>query len=370
MSDGKKLKVLAAALVALLLVNSCADFFSTSWGEAFKRDPRNVNVTPSNVYELLETAKSDPDLSKAILDKIAADPDPSPALKHAAIKAANQAAGVTTLVLENVKILIDAANGGDLEEAIINVAGAVQNAAKNTDFIDISDKLTDILVKEVVIPAENPRGSLINTGHITVSVPKTGGGEATVTIDVGKDGKGTVTIDGVTYECEISDEKDAEGKAIQTITLRGAGANGADVVLDYAIDDEDRSLTLSGLDQIAGAGLAKESNPSSDPVASKPEFEGTFLDDSVPDSDLSLMVISLVLAKYDRICAADPKKFPELEDYLRSWEDKNVATGYGMDDEEILIAATVNGMIDRGDITNDKNKLIEMIEKLLRVNKK
>jgi hypothetical protein len=371
MSGSKNLKALTAALIVLLLLNSCADFFSTTWGDAFKRDPKKVTVTSSNVYDLLEAAKGDPELSREILEKINARSDDT--LKHAAIKAANQAAEISTLALENVRTLIDAASGNlGYETAITNVASAIQKATKGADFIGISDKLVEILSNEMVVPLNiSPKTILINTREITATIPKTDGGKdtATVVITVGDDGTGTATITdsygnplGI-YDCVINDDG--------TITLEGAGENRRDATIKYDINEENRAITLSDLDAIttiADRGYADSSDPSNTIALGKPLFTDEFLDkDSVSDSDLTLMVISLILAKYDRICDADPTRYPELEDYLRSWEHKNVKTGYNMDPDEILIAATVNGMIDRGELTNDKNELVKMIEDLLKV---
>jgi hypothetical protein len=370
MSGAKKLRILSGTLTVLFLLNSCADFFSTSWGEMFKRNPKNVKVTASNVYDLLDAAKSDPELSRAILEKINADSGDT--LKHAAIKAANQAAGVTTLLLENIATLIDASKSNSYEDAITKVTETIRGAVKDNDVVG-SDKLTEILGTEMTI-FEDPRSALINAKGITVTVPQVNagggsGGEAMVSIsEVGEDGKGKViiTVNGVStnYACVINDK---DGNGNQTITLTGAGENGRDVVLSYVIDAKTHALTLSGLDEIANKGLASVSNPSRDSLPVKPEFAEGFLDDSVPDSDLVLMVVALILAKFEKVHEANPMGYPSLEVYLKSWEQKNVTTGYNMDADEILIAAIVNGMISRGELSGRENELIQMLKDLLKV---
>ncbi|MDR3122619.1 MAG: hypothetical protein LBU16_02435 [Treponema sp.] len=143
MSGVKKAKALSAALVILFLMNSCADFFSTTWG--VKRDPNKVRVTDSNVYELLKVARGDPELSKAILNKINADS--SDTQKRAAVKAANQAAGIPTLVLENVQELIKAADDEVKADTFIKMAENIRSDIKG--ITGTADKLAEILVENV-----------------------------------------------------------------------------------------------------------------------------------------------------------------------------------------------------------------------------
>jgi hypothetical protein len=359
MGGAKKLKVLAGAFVVLVLLNSCSDFFSTSWGELFKRDPKNVKVTSSNVYDLLDAAKGNMELSRAILDQIGANS--SDALKIAAIKAANQAAGIPTLALENVNTLLDAVDTKNYEEALRKVADSIQGAVKSNDIVGISEKLTVILEDKYKLAADS-RTKLINTRAFTVAVPKANGnGSATVNIDVDKNGAGfiTVIIDGAPtiYPCVINDDG--------TITLKNAGSKGQEEDIQYVIDD-DGHIILRGLDHIADKGLAGgASEPSAEKVPpGKPEFESEFLDAS-SDSDLTLMVITLILAKAEKERA---KNNGTLDTYFDTWMEKNMETGNGLEDDEMLIAATVNGMISRGELSDDVSELTKMLKDLLKVN--
>jgi hypothetical protein len=385
MSGAKKLTILSGFLVILFLMNSCADFFSTTWGEAFRRDPKNVKVDSSNVYDLLDAAKGDKELSRAILDKI--DAKSSDTMKQAAIKAANQAAGLTTLVMENAQTLIDVSKGGDYKDAITNVARAIEDAAKDNDFTGISDKLVEILSGKVVLPTDDPREALINTRKIEVTVPKTGGGagiggssnQATVVItDLDKktgEGIVTVTVNGGVpqeYACVINDEKDENGS--QTITIIGAGKNGENATIGYEISNNTGALTLTDLDEIktiADGGYTDTSNPSSKSIP--PALDKEFLNDNVTDSDLTLVVMELILAKYEKEKEIDhgenQEDYETLENYLNSWEKKNVTTGFNMDPDEILIAATVNGMISRGELSDNPSELMGLLNDLLRQKK-
>jgi hypothetical protein len=238
MSGAKKLKVLGGTLIVLFLMNSCTDFFTSSWGEAFKRDPKKVKVTESNVYDLLEAAQGDPALSREILDKIKADS--SPELKKAAFKAANQAAGVTTLVLENVQTLIESAEGDGDKAALEEVAEAILEEAEGNGLEGISDKLEEIFQ-----------------------------------------------------------------------------------------------------DDIAPTG--------------KPVFTDEHFLDDVPESDLTLVVMTLILAKVEK---EERENNRSLDDYIQTWSDKNMETGAGLDADERLIAALVNGMDDTSDLTEKLKDLL------------
>jgi hypothetical protein len=369
MSNIQKVRALTAAFAVLFLMNSCADFFSTSWGEFFKRDPQKVRVTASNVYDLLDTAKGNPELAKAILDKIYADvkPDDKSAdadtLRNAAIKAANQAAGISTVALENIKDLINAVDGNDKdkEKALQVVANNILGDIKDNGIVDIADKMVAILEGTVGSP-EPLRDALKNAGNdgITVSVPNATSNGATGTITIKMNDLGTptaiVTVGSSTqvYPCEIDDDNG-------TIILAGAGETGGAVVIEYAINDKDRTLTLDGLDEIADI-TAASSEPSETPVPyGKPEFQDNFAA-GVPGSDLTLLAMTLVLAKAEKEREKTPEKI--LDRYLETWHEKSLETGMGLDQDEVLIVAVINEMMAKGE---DMTDLTDMIKKLLGV---
>jgi hypothetical protein len=129
------------ALGAGLLLAACTDFYSTTWGEAFARDPSNVQVTRSNVYELLKDANGDREASRAILKKLAGTDDPE--LQAAAVKAANQAAGLTELVLSNLGTLTGSnANNAD---SLGKLAETIMAEAKANDIRGIASDIAETL---------------------------------------------------------------------------------------------------------------------------------------------------------------------------------------------------------------------------------
>jgi hypothetical protein len=135
------MKKWAFGLALAVLLSSCADFFTNSWGKNAARDPGTITVTSANVGELLRAAKGDTKTSRGILGKIAGqlknNPDPNPALQAAAVTAANQAAGLGTAALDKLgKVETDDPN------AFSAVLKEIQGGAKGNDLPGISNDIT------------------------------------------------------------------------------------------------------------------------------------------------------------------------------------------------------------------------------------
>jgi hypothetical protein len=122
------------AFVTGLLLAGCTDFYSSTWGEGLARDPSSVKVTASNINELLKDANGDPKASRAILEKVRGSKDP--ALQAAAVKAANQAAGLTQLVLSN----LDAVTGDNARDtdSLTKLGETILGEARNNDITGIA----------------------------------------------------------------------------------------------------------------------------------------------------------------------------------------------------------------------------------------
>jgi len=147
-------------LIAMVLLNSCETALTTSWGTAFKRNPRKVSVSASNVDDLLKSARGDTDLSKAIFDKTvekALDPKTSAeekaVLQNAAITAAKQAAALDTLIMGNIGDILKADSDAELEKLL----NSILDGAQGNDIVDISKKLGEMFIDDVVIGDEGPR---------------------------------------------------------------------------------------------------------------------------------------------------------------------------------------------------------------------
>ncbi|MDR0401048.1 MAG: hypothetical protein LBH51_08915 [Treponema sp.] len=132
--------------VAISLFISC-DFVSESWGQGFARDPGTIQVTAGNVEDLLRDARGDSETSRAILDKIAEklknNPNPDPTLQKAAVIAANQAAGLGSVIMNNLDVLLD--ENIPSEETLKKLLEKIEADIKKNDLPGISKSIVESL---------------------------------------------------------------------------------------------------------------------------------------------------------------------------------------------------------------------------------
>jgi paraquat-inducible protein B len=142
--------VLILALAGALILSSCMDVFSTSWGSALKRDPNKLipTVTASNVGELLEASLGDTEFASTLLSKIADSAKKTTGkekaeLQDAALKAAANASGLATEVLKNAETLLKTANGntGDIQHSIDGILKDINGS----NLQQISEDLNSVL---------------------------------------------------------------------------------------------------------------------------------------------------------------------------------------------------------------------------------
>jgi hypothetical protein len=139
----------AAALLTILFIvalGGCEDFFSTSWGAAFARDPadmfKNVTVTAGNVDDLLEASKGNPNVAKEALKKIkgAIKGDLSAGdlkLQAAALTAATEASGVASAIVSQAASLVHLTDLSEEEQEAKakEVMDSVLKKAQNLDVV-------------------------------------------------------------------------------------------------------------------------------------------------------------------------------------------------------------------------------------------
>ncbi|GHV94773.1 hypothetical protein AGMMS50293_10930 [Spirochaetia bacterium] len=114
---------------------SCSQFFSTSLAPWAARDPASLipPVTTGNVNELIEMAENDPDMSLEVLKRIKdaaqnADSDKAGDLQAAALKAAANASGIGSALLQqagNISELMD--NADNAIDLIVDVLNSMNN---------------------------------------------------------------------------------------------------------------------------------------------------------------------------------------------------------------------------------------------------
>jgi hypothetical protein len=152
----KKLSLAAALVLCAVLLGSCLDFFTNSWGKEMARDPGTITVTSKNVNALLKESRGDPAASRGILDKIAAElkgnPNPDPTLQAAAITAANQAAGLGELVLGSINTVLEDPDNADFDELLKKI----EDETKGKELDKISTNVTDSLSSAVTTGTNGP----------------------------------------------------------------------------------------------------------------------------------------------------------------------------------------------------------------------
>jgi hypothetical protein len=152
-------RLFGLAVAAVVLLSSCSNFFTTSWGKSSARDPGTIKVTSSNVKDLLKESKGDTKTSRGILskikDQVAGKENPDPTLQTAAVTAANQASGLGTVVLDSIDTIL----GDDVptEEALNQLLAEVQNKTKGNDLQGIAADVAASLPK----PTADSEGALV-----------------------------------------------------------------------------------------------------------------------------------------------------------------------------------------------------------------
>jgi hypothetical protein len=147
--------VLTFIIPAVLTLSSCVDVFSTSWGSALKRDPDKLipQVTASNVEDLLEASLGDTDFATTLLGKISdsvetARGDEKAALQDAGLKAAANASGLATSILDNAGTLLKGSEG-DITD-IQTTIDAILKDINGEDLQQIAADLRAILNNETI----------------------------------------------------------------------------------------------------------------------------------------------------------------------------------------------------------------------------
>jgi hypothetical protein len=145
--------VLTFIIPVVFTLSSCTDVFSTSWGSALKRDPDKLipQVTSSNVEELLDASLGDPDFATILLGKIndsvkTAKGGEKAALQDAGLKAAANASGLATSILDNAGTLLTSGKGSSKD--IQNTVDGILRDMNGENLQQIAGDLRTILDDE------------------------------------------------------------------------------------------------------------------------------------------------------------------------------------------------------------------------------
>jgi|TergutMp193P3_1026864.scaffolds.fasta_scaffold05163_6 hypothetical protein len=128
-------KVICYVIAVLVLAfSSCDDFFSTSlWPSTLKYDAANINVNAENVDQWLDSARGNPELTAALLDKITRDLESGKysgaekaKLIEAGIKLAVQSSGLGTSIISNASNVLGNLDNVD-EDTLLDLLDGIQS---------------------------------------------------------------------------------------------------------------------------------------------------------------------------------------------------------------------------------------------------
>jgi hypothetical protein len=162
MRSGISVSYLAAACAAVVSLSSCQNFFTTSLGEVFARDPEDLvpKVTASNAEEVAETVKSDPDASLAVLESLselvskASTTEKKAELATLALEVSANASGVSGAFLDTFADKTDLLKDGDFEneDTKAELFSVIDDALSGLDNLDDSaENLETILTSGVSV---------------------------------------------------------------------------------------------------------------------------------------------------------------------------------------------------------------------------
>jgi len=148
-------KTIIAALVSIVLsVVSCQQFFTTSLGDAFARDSKDLvpKVSANNAADLAAETDGDAAASLELLDGLTdliadADAEDKADLVAVALDVSSSASGVESAVLEESDELLDILQNGDLDDPAVqeDVYDLIDDALAGLDNLSESaDAIVDI----------------------------------------------------------------------------------------------------------------------------------------------------------------------------------------------------------------------------------
>ncbi|MDR1862839.1 MAG: hypothetical protein LBQ67_02845 [Treponema sp.] len=136
-------KLISAPILTLLLgaliLSSCDEFFSSSWGSPRDYDPSKIKLSASNLDSWLDAAVGNPELADALTEKIkkelnsgALNPADKVKFQTAGVKLAVEASGLGTSILTNASSALSSIDNED-EGAVKGLLSDVQNSFKSNN---------------------------------------------------------------------------------------------------------------------------------------------------------------------------------------------------------------------------------------------
>jgi hypothetical protein len=152
--------IVTAACIGLLsmILTSCPEVMSTSWGRWAKRAPKIPPITADNIESLLDATVGDPEFAEALLEAIREeipnkDGEEKARLQGAAVTAAANGSGLDMEVITHIGDLIDAATGKDGNgpgvdniDKITEIFDEIFNNTDHGTIHDLAEDLSEVLL--------------------------------------------------------------------------------------------------------------------------------------------------------------------------------------------------------------------------------
>ncbi|GHV67713.1 hypothetical protein AGMMS49928_05360 [Spirochaetia bacterium] len=141
------------SLLGALLLGSCDNIFSTTWGTPREYDPSKITLSPDNLDAWVEQARKDPKLADAVLKKIKEKVDGATGaekakFQDAGVAMAVESAGIGNAIMGHLEDALDLADesGDGQKDAVTNFFDKVKaevsdNCAKAAEDITAIIKL-------------------------------------------------------------------------------------------------------------------------------------------------------------------------------------------------------------------------------------
>jgi len=153
----KKIAIFTA-LICILFLSSCDDFFSKSLGSFRNYDPAKINITAANADDWIRASIGNPALAKAVYEAVQREmkSNPSSILREAGLRLAIISSGLGELILTDGASIfkdIDFDNIDDPEEFVKDILDAIINGFESYGGTEAADAITDLL-DEIIIMDE------------------------------------------------------------------------------------------------------------------------------------------------------------------------------------------------------------------------
>jgi hypothetical protein len=194
--SGKRTFVVGALLLGALLVISCDDFYSATWGTAREYDPSKISVNAGNVDEWVEKAAGNPELADAVTEAIKDElkngnlnTGDKAKLQDAGVALAVEASGIGETILEKAADTLG--SGISTAEDLSKLLADVQSDFEKNKGGKAASDIADIISGSLEQPSYGQDGVPKLTGAYVNAADSADVGQAVAVLTLALVGKAT-----------------------------------------------------------------------------------------------------------------------------------------------------------------------------------